>query len=111
MPVLQVPPSARRRPSRASVQACLHPSSASPRASSLPSPPSRPPRPTPCSTPQWEGCLNRTLCVDAAAADLTCLWDAPMATMVGPVSIDCAAEQLSEDELSTEDDAPPPAFK
>ncbi|KAL4423422.1 hypothetical protein ABPG77_010000 [Micractinium sp. CCAP 211/92] len=63
------------------------------------------------STPQWEGCLNRTLCVDAAAADLTCLWDAPMATMVGPVSIDCAAEQLSEDELSTEDDAPPPAFK
>lgn len=67
-----------------------------------------PPLPVPCSTPQWESCLNRTLRVDSAAADLTCEWGAPLATMVQPLH---AVEQLVEEALSTDDDAPPPAFK
>ncbi|KAL4443310.1 hypothetical protein ABPG75_011047 [Micractinium tetrahymenae] len=59
---------------------------------------------------QWESCLNRTLCVDAAAADLTCVWGAPLSTMVQPLQ---AAELLlaEEEGVSTDDDAPPPAFK
>lgn len=79
-------------------------------APSLPPLPPTPSCPAPCSNPQWESCLNRTLCVDIGAADLTCEWGAPMATMVGPLH-EGAAEQLSEEGLSTDDDAPPPAFK
>lgn len=95
-----------RSPSRLALRG---PQSPNPAALAALSPSScLPPLPVPCSTPQWESCLNRTLRVDSAAADLACEWGAPLATMVQPLH---AVEQLVEEALSTDDDAPPPAFK
>jgi hypothetical protein len=49
-----------------------------------------------CSLPVWESCMNRTQSVSAAAADLTCVWNAPLATTWPAL-------------LASESDANPPA--
>ena len=72
-----------------------------PSAASLP--------PLPCSAPQWESCLNRTLCVDDYTTDLTCVWAAPLATVAQPAAPGSAA--AAPGGVESEEDAPAPAFK
>lgn len=69
----------------------------------------------PNSPAVWESCLNRTHTIDRAAAELSCVWDAPLATtwpaLRGEVAGSAAASEEEEAGAETEDEAPVPAYK
>jgi hypothetical protein len=72
----------------------------------------------PGQPPLWEDCNNRTLAVDPAAAQLSCVWGQPLATswlalaaQQAAATAELAAAEDDEASALSEDDAPAPAFK